>query len=180
MDFVAFSDPNTPGVDQWKRSINNQANASKIPPCALAAIVMRESGGRNVLQAGMPPGVGCGVGLTQVTSNVNWSNPNAPTYNGTSYNLLDPSSNLWIAAEYFLRPAIQECLLLREHHGDVMNAINPNILYFVFAAYNMGFGGMENEVLKGRDPDKATTNFYAAGTLGFYNDFIAASHRNHS
>lgn len=180
MDFVAFSDPNTPGIDQWKRSINNQANTSKIPPCALAAVVMRESGGRNVLQAGMPPGPGCGVGLTQITSNVNWSNLHAPTYNGTSYNLLDPSSNLYISAEYFLRPAIQECLLLRERYANVMNAINGDILYFVFAAYNMGFGGVESCILNGHDPDGSTTDNYAQGTLSFYDDFIAASHRNHS
>lgn len=180
MDFVAFSDPSVPSVDQWRRSINNQANASKVPPCALAAIVMRESGGRNVFQAGMPLGAGCGVGLTQITANVNWTNPNAPTYNGTSYMLLDPSSNLYVAAEYFLRPAIQECLLLRERHGAVMNAISPDILYFVFAAYNMGFGGMENEVLAGRDPDHVTTDNYAKGTLGFYYGFINASHRNHA
>ena len=55
----------------------------------LAAIVCRETGGQNILQIGMAPGPGCGVGLTQITSGVDWSVASAPTYPGYGP-LLDP------------------------------------------------------------------------------------------
>ena len=89
-------------------SINNQARAAGVPPCALAAIVMRESGGKNIMQVGVPPGPGCGVGLTQITYGVDWSSPANPTYalNGVTYSLMDPSSNLYVAAKGFLVSAI--------------------------------------------------------------------------
>ena len=177
MDFVAFTAPNRPALDRWKVSINNQAHAANVPPCALAAIVMRETGGRNVLQDGMPVGPGCGVGLCQITANVNWSDKNGPTYGTTNFNMLDPSSNLYVAAEFFLAPAIKECLLLREKFGQQMNAINSEILYFAFAAYNAGFGAVQSAIWAGHDPDSFTTDHYAQGTLDFYHEFVSTAHR---
>src|ERR1700743_3302095 len=70
-------------------------------PCMLAAIVARESSGQNILQRGVAPGPGCGVGLCQITSDVDWTNISAPYYPGYG-NLLDALTNLEVGAHVFL------------------------------------------------------------------------------
>jgi len=174
MDFIKFAAPAHPALDSFRDAINNEAIIGKVPPCALAAIVMRETGGRNIFQIGMPKGDGCGVGLTQITAGVDWANPDDPRYQG--YRLLDPQQNLYVAAAYFLSPAIKDCLQLREQHGQTMARFSNEILYFAFAAYNAGFGAVQSAIENGEDPDSHTTDTYGAGTLAFYQQFVTSSH----
>jgi hypothetical protein len=174
MDFVKFSAPAHPALNALAQQINDEAVIGKVPPCALAAIVMRESGGQNIFQRGMPKGPGCGVGLTQITAGVDWTNPDDPRFQG--YRLLDPQQNLYVAAAFFLAPAINQCLVLREQKAAVMAQFSDEILYFAFAAYNAGFGAVSSAINNGSDPDARTTSTYAAGTLAFYHDFLQSSH----
>ena len=174
MDFIKFAAPDHPGIDSLRGFINNEAIIGKVPPCALAAIVMRESGGRNVFQEGVPPGPGCGVGLTQITAGVVWTNPDDPRYQG--YRLLDEQQNLYVAAAYFLAPAIKDALVLREQYADTMATFSGEILYFAFAAYNAGPRAVETAIKNGVDPDTRTTDHYAAGTLDWYHQFLTSSH----
>jgi hypothetical protein len=178
MDDIEFAAPDHPGVNQWAVSINNQARAAKIPPCALAAIVANETGGRNVFQEGMPHGPGCGVGLCQITSGVDWTNSDAPTYqaNGQSWELLDPSSNLYVAARYYLQPALNDLLDDRVKRQAAYARFSGEILYFTFAAYNAGLGEVLSCVAAGDDPDAYTTDHYAARALKFYHQFLVESH----
>lgn len=178
MDFVPFNAPDHPALNAFAFSINNQAKAAHIPPCALAAIVSVETGGRSIFQEGVAPGPGCGVGLCQITSGVDWTNLAEPTYHGgeQTWVLLDPSSNLYVAARYFLAPAIDECMALRSSHPTAMNAWNPEILFYAFGAYNAGFGTVRAAVLEGDNPDRFTTDDYAARAFAAYKSFLLSSH----
>jgi hypothetical protein len=177
MDFVAFNAPSHPSLNALAVSINNQAKAGGVPPCALAAIVANETGGRNVLQEGVAPGPGCGVGLCQITSGVDWTNMDQPTYqaDGKSWALLDPSSNLFVAAKYYLAPNIFDLLDDREKHPAQYAEFSGEILYFAFAAFNAGLGEVISAVRVGHDPDGYTTNFYAQRALNFYKAFVKES-----
>lgn len=177
MDFTAFSSPSHPAVNAYAKAINAAAIDANVPPCALAAIVLVESGGQNILQKGMPPGPGCGVGLCQITSGVNWQDKANPLYyaGNQSYQLLDPESNLFVAARFFLAPAIRECIHLRYLHPTAFNTWSPEVIYFTFAAYNAGFGEVEDSVLHQHDPDAWTTNEYAHRALDAYHAFLKES-----
>jgi hypothetical protein len=125
----------------------------------LAAIVQRESGGQNIFQEGIPAGPGCGVGLCQITYGVNWADPSFPLYNGE--NLLDPLANLRIAASVFLEPALEQF---------------PFNHIAAFAAYNLGIGGVQEEIAQGLDPDALTTgNDYGHDVFANWINFVAAS-----
>ena len=171
MDFIKFNCPSHPALQALASKINNEAIISKVPPCALAAIVARETGGRNVLQDGCSPGPGCGVGLTQITAGVNWGYPQNPTFQG--YELMDEEQNLYVAGAFFLKPAIDQCLALRAAHADAMQ---KPILYYAFCAYNAGLGAIIKALHDNTDPDEGTTDHYGAGTLAFYDSFVFESH----
>jgi len=182
VDFTTFiSDPDVPAVAQWAEIINSQAATAgdtAFPPCALGAVISRESRGENVLQAGKKPGPGCGVGLTQITSGVDWSDLSDPKYR--TYRLLDTTSNILVAVRFFLIPALNRCLDLRNEYKAVMETISPQILYFVFAAYNAGFGTVRRSVMASEDPDRHTTHLYAANTLKRYQRCLAYTKERNS
>ena len=139
-----------------------EAAAQKTPrvePCMLAAIVDRETGGRNIFQIGMPKGDGCGVGLCQITAGVAWTNPAAPTFQG--FALLDPLANLVVAARFFLEPALEQF---------------PDDHVAAFAAYNLGGGGVQRELQAHEDPDTETTGHdYGHAVFESWINFTASS-----
>lgn len=161
------------------QSINNQAIAdgAKVPPCALAAIVMRESGGQNIYQRGVPPGPGCGVGVTQITFGVNWTNESQPTfeYNGSTYQLNQIPQNLYVAAAAFLAPAITQALALQKQWGDVMAQWSTQALYWAFGIYNAGYVPIQDCAENGTNPNSVTTDDYCSGTYNLYQEAVAAS-----
>lgn len=167
MDFVAYHDASNKAINQWAEEINKFAEAGSVPACGLAAIVERESGGDKNAKSGDG-----GWGLCQITSGVDGDG----VYTDTKQNMLDPNANLQVAVRFFLAPAIQQCLLLRERHGDVMARFSEDILYFAFIAYNAGFGTVQQAIANGNDPDQLSTNRYGAGTLALYKRNVSASH----
>jgi len=118
------------------------ATTESVDACMLAAIVARETGGQNILQIGVSPGPGCGVGLCQITSGVDWSVISAPAFPGYGP-LLDPHTNLLVASCEFLVPLFRQF---------------PNNHLAVFAAYNVGPSAVSNELQHGLSPDAWTTN----------------------
>ncbi len=167
MDFRLYDDRDNPAISKYTDHINLQAKATNVPPCALAAIVEIESGGRNILQAGMPASDGCGVGLCQITYDVNWKNPAAPTYNG--FALLTPSANLYVAGRYFFRPAIDAAIALRNDYRAWMDTLGDGqLLWWAFAAYNAGPTAIAVAAANKLDPDRATTDHYASRSLAVY------------
>lgn len=131
-----------------------------VDPCMLAAIVAQESGGRNILQSGIPPGPGCGVGICQITSGVDWTNVLEPSY--PEYGLLlDTAINLRVCAEVFLQPLV--AMFSTSHLA-------------AFAAYNAGPGTVAEEILRGESPDTWTTEGdYGASVFTAWINFNAAS-----
>jgi soluble lytic murein transglycosylase-like protein len=157
----AFNVPWRPALQQYAAAYQNAAAGTRgVDPCMLAAIVARESGGQNILQIGLAPGPGCGVGLCQITSGVDWSVSSAPTY--PNYGpLLDPNINLQVAAHEFLDPLLQ---------------MFPNNHIAVFAAYNVGGGAVKKEVAAGLSPDAWTTGHdYGTAVFSDWINFVAAS-----
>lgn len=175
MDFTKLNIPNHPAIQKYAVSINNQCEAANVPPCALAAIVANETGGQNIFQHGMPHSAGCGVGLTQITAGVDWTNPAQPTYHmdGHTWALLDTSSNLYVAAKYFIAPAMAEFIQYRIEHSTMPV---PEILYYVFAGFNEGVGAVEWYLRHGEDPDVGTSDHYATRALEYYHTFLSESH----
>ena len=180
MDFITFSPRDlTSGVGKWASIINKQAKVAHVPPCALAAIVANETGGQNIFQAGVPRGPGCGVGLAQITAGVDWDNVDQPAYHdpqGKTWLLLAPPSNLYVAAQWFLAPAIDECEALRAARPGTMAFWSPEILFFAFAAYNEGYGKLRNAVLENENPDRFTTDDYATRAMAFYRQYLSEAH----
>ena len=176
MDFIAFAAPSEPGLNQWAAQINAEAKIGGVPPCALAAIVARETGGRNVLQEGMPPGPGCGVGLCQVTSSVDWSDVAHPTFRG--YDLLDPGQNLYVAAAWFLGPSISDALRLqRVDPVSFARFGGGQALWYAYAGYNEGWGAVMKRYDAGQNPDGGTTDGYGAWTFAKYLALVAEAHQ---
>ena len=167
MNFVRFDAPNHPVLMTFQDAINGEAEIAKIPPCLLAAIVWRESGGQNILQEGVPPGPECGVGLTQITAGVDWSNPSAPTFQG--YPLLNCADNLYVAAAFFLAPLIsQAARAQRDTPSAFETACRGQIIYAVACGYNAGWGKVRRAMAEGVDCDSFTSNNYAKDVLGKY------------
>src|SRR5690348_12706449 len=138
----AFNVPHLPQLQQYRLLFTKAAMETKlVGPCMLAAIVQRESGGRNILQEGALPGPGAGCGLTQITYGVDWTQRAVPCYPGFG-RLLDPLTNLRVSASQFLQPAL---------------AAFPGNLVAAFAAYNLGIGGVQEEIAQGLNPDARTT-----------------------
>lgn len=157
----AFNVTWRPALMQYTAAYTRAAReASLVQPCMLAAIVARETGGQNILQIGLPPGPGCGVGLTQITSNVDWSVLSTPTYPGYGP-LLDAHINLLVCAVEFLDP------LLRTF---------PDAHVAAFAAYNAGPGAVRAAQGRGLSPDAWTTGHdYGAAVFESWINFTAAS-----
>ena len=167
MNFISFDAPNHPALMPYQHDINGEAEIAKIPPCLLAAIVWRESGGQNILQEGVAPGPGCGVGLTQVTAGVDWARPDAPSFQG--YPLLDPADNLYVAAAFFLAPLVsQAARAQRDMPAPFALSCKNQIVYAVAAGYNAGWGAVQKAMFRGVDADEYTTNNYAKDVLGKY------------
>ncbi len=160
----AFNVPTHPELMRYAANFSRAiGGTSLVDPCMLAAIVARESGGQNVLQYGMSPGPGCGVGLCQITSGVDWSNPATPVYPGFGL-LLDIDVNLRVAAVAFLEP------LLQQFSGNHAAA---------FAAYNAGAGAVQNALRAGRSPDSVTTDGnYGSDVMNRWLSFVARSLEN--
>ena len=175
MDFVAFACDDDPEVYQWQVGINQAAIKADVPPCFLAAIVNRESGGRNIYQVVMTHGPGCGVGLTQITYGVDWTYPSDPTLNG--YHLLRPYENLFVAANFFIAPAIAECKqaqIYKPYEYGV--SCNGQVLYGAAVVYNAGWSAVDEAMRGGYDADKNTTNGYAEDVYKTYLRYVQASH----
>ncbi len=119
-----------------------------VTPCMLAAIIERETNFRNILQAGVPPGPGCGVGPCQITAGVDWSDIEHPTFGGLD--LLVPRVNMTVAVKFFLVPVLQEF---------------PDAHQAAFDAYNLGVGGVRAELAAGISPDARTTNGNYGGSV---------------
>ncbi len=135
-----------------------------VTPCMIASIVERETGGQNIFQIGMPHGPDCGVGLTQITYGVDWTHPDAPTYPGYHGSLMDPLTNLTVAAVSFLEP------LARRFPGNHVA---------MFDAYNDSPDDVARLVAAGRDPDADTTGGdYGSSVFTSYVNFVAASTGN--
>lgn len=150
-----------PELMQYAASFHTAASeTAAVDSCMLAAIVLRESGGQNILQIGMQPGPECGVGICQITYNVDWSNLLTPSYPGYG-SLLDPNTNLRVAASVFLDPLL---------------TIFPGNHIAAFAAYNCGPSAVENALRSGRTPDSVTTNKnYGSDVFKTWINFTAAS-----
>jgi membrane-bound lytic murein transglycosylase MltF len=167
MDFIDYGDPSKPAINRWRDLINRFAHAANVPPCALAAIVERESAGNPSAISGDG-----GFGLCQITAGVD----SHGVFTQTGARMLDPASNLETAARFFLAPAIAQCVALRAQVGPRMDAISSEILFFAFCAYNAGFGAVDSAVTHDQNPDARTTNHYGSGTLALYHGALAASH----
>jgi hypothetical protein len=182
MDFVRFSDASVPGINALAHDINGEAEMAKVPPCALAAVVGNESDGKNELQEGtdtttmlLPDGTRPGVGPCQITAGVDWSNLQHPTYEG--YDLWNVPDNLYVAAAFFLAPAIASAQRLQE--SDPVGFAkwgDGQVLFYAFAAYNEGVGRVQTKFAAGENPDDGTTDGYAARAMAQYTAFVAASH----
>lgn len=131
-----------------------------VTPCKLAAVNQRETRGQNIFQIGMPHEDGCGVGDFQITSNVIWTHPESPTYPGYGP-LLDRLTNARVAAHEFLEPLARQF---------------PNSTLAQFAGFNLGGGGVAQELARGISADAWTTDHdYGLDCFTHYINFVAAS-----
>lgn len=158
----AFAVPWRPALMQYASFYTAAvAGCTLADPCMLAAIVARESGGQNIFQHGMPLGAGCGVGICQITYAVDWTNLTNPGYPGVPGFLLDPKTNLYVAAHYFLEPTLEKF---------------PNNHIAAFAAYNLGKDAVQRELIEGLSPDAWTSgNDYGHDVFTNWINFVAAS-----
>ena len=177
MDFIRFNDPSSPALMAYASAINSEAQLADVPPCALAAIVARETGGRNIFQEGMQRGPGCGVGLTQITSGVDWSNPADPTYQG--YHLLKPADNIYVCAAFFLKGLIAAAHRLAINNPTgFARSCRDQIIFAMAVGYNGGWGMVQTAVANGVDADGDTTDGYGTWVYAKYLELLSASHRN--
>lgn len=177
IDYVPFNAP-APAlehVQQWAALINAEAQLAKVPPCALAAIVCRESGGQDIPPQRGSKRAGRGVGLTRISTGVHWTDPGDPTYDG--YHLLRPAENLYVCCAHFIAPLLANATRLQA--GDPAGFARfgqGQILYYLFAAYNAGWASVTRLYAKDQDPDSGTSDGYAADTFERYMKFVAVSH----
>lgn len=175
VDFVKFNVPAHPELMQYQNDIIYASGQANIPSCLLAAIVWRESGGQNIYQIGVPKGPGCGVGLTQITAGVDWTNTNDPTYQG--YHLMTPSDNLFVAANYFLKGLVQSAQNAETNNlAAFQKSCRGQIVFAVACGYNAGWGAVSAAMNQGVDADTKTTNGYGADVLSKYIELVNASH----
>lgn len=177
MDFVTFNAPSHPALMKWQSDVNSEAEIAKIPPCLLAAIMWRETGGTNELQIGVAPGPGCGVGLCQITSGVSWNSLTDPTYDG--YHIFTkPADNLYVAAAYYIAPDLANAARAqRDQPAEFSIACHNQEVVAVAAAFNGGWGIVERAMANGVDVDTYTTDGYAADCLS---KFIALTTESHA
>jgi hypothetical protein len=165
-----------PELMQYRNDIQYASDQAGIPACLLAAIVWRESGGQNIYQIGMPKGPGCGVGLTQITAGVDWTNPNDPTYQGS--HLMTPADNLYVAANYFLKGLVQNAQAAEANSPQAFQAsCRGQIVFAAACGYNAGWGAVQNAMQQGVDVDTMTTNGYGADVLAKYVTLVNDSHQ---
>ncbi|HEY2476086.1 MAG TPA: transglycosylase SLT domain-containing protein [Candidatus Cybelea sp.] len=177
MDFVKFNDPQHPQLMQHQSDILYASGQANIPSCLLAAIVWRESGGQNVLQKGVKPGPGCGVGLSQITSGVDWADINDPKFQG--YQLLQPADNLYVAANYFLKGLVQSAENAEDNNLTAFRrCCRGQIIFAAACGYNAGWGAVSAAMNQGVDADTMTTNDYGADVLAKYITLVNDSHGN--
>lgn len=174
MDFVPYHDPGRPALNAWAGIINKEAGRA-FPPCLVAAVMNRETGGANVFQKGMPKGPGCGVGLMQITSSVDWSNVDDPMLYG--YHLMRPEDNIHCAVAFYLVPALIVAARLQQNDPQGFEAAcHGQLAYGVAAAYNAGPGALQKAVAGRFDVDTLTTNDYASDVFDTYVAMAGASH----
>ena len=181
MDLVKFKSAKYPNINQWAAEINYACEGTTVPPCLLAAIVQRESKGRNILQEGMPPGADCGVGLCQITSGVDWSSLTHPTYD--QLDLLTPSSNLHVAVNNFLEGLIKSATEAQAASPVSFEAAcRGQIVFAAACGYNAGWGNVQRALIASADADSfiPTTSGaegpYGANVLELYTGFVEESH----
>jgi hypothetical protein len=137
-----------PSLMQYASLYTKAANLSKnVEPCMLAAITNRESGGRNVIQAGtnlttmlLGDGTRPGVGVCQITAGVDWTDLQSPKFQ--TFELWDPLSNITVAALFFLQPGLDQF---------------PDNHRAAFDSFNLGGGGVQQELDHGMDKDTLST-----------------------
>ena len=156
-----FNVPWRPALMRYAEGYREAASDTAfVDPCMLAAIVARETGGQNVYQFGVPAGPGCGVGICQITSGVDWSVLSSPSFPGYGP-LMNPDVNLQVSAKEFLDP------LLRSFPGSHLSA---------FAAYNLGAKAVKQELRLGLSPDSWTTHHdYGTDVFTSWITFAAVS-----
>lgn len=180
MDYVAFSATADPEVGPLADQINEACSGTSIPPCFLAAIVKRESGGRNILEEGAVPGPGCGVGPCQITYDVNWADISRPTFKGESgrkYLLQSVPDNLACAVVEFLTPLVGQMEELRASAPSLYGQCAAGqILKGVAAGYNAGEPAVKAAVLSGQQVDTVTEHGnYASDVFQSYLNFCLLS-----
>jgi hypothetical protein len=180
VNFVTFSASADAEVGPLADQINEACRGTVIPPCFLAAIVKRETGGRNILQIGVPPGPGCGVGVCQITYAVRWDDTSRPTFSGASgreYDLQSVPDNLACAVVEFLTPLAGQMESLRSVSPTLYGQCAAGqILCGVAAGYNAGYAPVASAVANAQQVDSVTTGGnYASAVFQSYLDFCVAS-----
>ena len=180
MNFVPFLASADQEVGKYADQINEACAGTVVPPCFLAAIVKRETGGLNILQIGVTPGPGCGVGLCQITYDVNWDDPSRPTFsgaNGREYVLQSVPDNLACAVVEFLTPLVGQMEGLRSASPTLYGQCAAGqILCGVAAGYNAGYTAVANAVANAQQVDTVTENGnYASDVFRHYLNFAVAS-----
>jgi hypothetical protein len=181
MNFTAFLATADPEVGPLADAINAACKGSTVEPCFLAAIIKRESNGRNILQEGVPPGPGCGVGPTQITYDVDWKYVSNPTFKGIRFNktyrLMKITDNLECAVKEFLEPLVDNMTKLRKSNPlAYQDYAEGQILIGVAAAYNAGYNAVADAILSGEHVDEVTENSnYATDVYDHCLQFLIAS-----
>jgi len=179
MNFLRFNAAVEPALAAYADAINAAAVASGVPAYFIAAEIMRESGGQNILQIGVAPGPGCGVGPCQITYAVQWDDIANPTFvgaSGTVYHLMDPAQNIMCAAVEFMKPLIAQMEALRDRLPANFGTIcRGQILFAVAGGYNAGYQEVHDAVVNCTPVDDGTTNGYATDVFRRYLNYCTAA-----
>ena len=173
MDFRPFKTHVTkedPRQGRWADLINDRARKFGVPPCAIAAIIARESDWDEKAVSGDG-----GYGLMQVTYLAYPPGIYQPTYE----NLLDGAVNMDVAVRDFLAPAVSYWAKARWGEPGLyseMQKYSPGeCVYYVFGEYNAGRSAIVSALVRQENPDSVTTNDYCSGTLALYHAFLEQS-----